>query len=348
MDVLILRDAAFLDHRPGAGHPERPERLRAIYQDLDAHPVPGTTTEAPTEAPDEAILRVHDAAYLKRIAATAGVPETWLDPDTRTSPGSYAAARLAAGAAVGAVDAVLEGRAGGAFALVRPPGHHAEADAAMGFCLLNNVAIAAAHAVADGGLSRVLVLDPDVHHGNGTQRSFWRRRDVLYVSTHRHPFYPGTGWVDEVGAGDGEGFTVNLPIPAGMGDADLVHLYRSVVEPVVDAYRPELILVSAGFDTYLADPLGGMRMTGAGYLALFRLYRSWAERHCPGRLALALEGGYDLAGLVLGVRAGLTAMTEAPGALGDPEALADLGEPSEAARRTATRVRVAQSPYWGL
>ncbi len=342
MDVLVLRDDAFLDHRPGPGHPERPERLRAVHADLDAHPVPGTVTAAPRAISDAALLRIHDAGYVARIAATEGVPETWLDPDTCASAGSYRAARLAAGAVCQGVDAVMDGTAAGAFALVRPPGHHAEADAAMGFCLFNNVAVAAAHAIAERGRERVLVLDPDVHHGNGTQRAFWRRRDVLYVSTHRHPFYPGTGWVDEVGAGEGEGYTVNLPLPPGMGDADFLHLYQAVVEPLVDVYRPDLILVSAGFDTWHLDPLGGMRMTAAGYRALFGLYQAWARRHCRGRIVYALEGGYDLSGLVAGVRAGLTVMT---GGAEDP---GDLGEPSEAARRTASRVRLALSPYWGL
>ena len=256
MDVLVLRDDAFLDHRPGPGHPERPERLEAVHADLDAHPVPGTAFAVPRAVTDAALLRVHDADYVARIAATEGIAETWLDPDTRTSPGSYRAARLAAGAVCQGVDAVMDGTAAGAFALVRPPGHHAEADAAMGFCLFNNVAVAAAHAIAERGRERVLVLDPDVHHGNGTQRAFWRRRDVLYVSTHRHPFYPGTGWVDEVGAGEGEGYTVNLPLPAGMGDADFLHLYQAVVEPLVDVYRPDLILVSAGFDTFHARSPG--------------------------------------------------------------------------------------------
>jgi len=175
----------------------------------------------------------------------------------------------------------------------------------MGFCLFNNVALAAAHAVEALGRRRVLVLDPDVHHGNGTQRAFYGRRDVLYVSSHRFPFYPGTGWFDELGTGEGEGFTVNLPLPPGMGDADFHHLYDRVVGPIVAEYRPELILISAGFDTWKRDPLGGMRVTEDGYAALFGLFRRWADAHCPGRIAATLEGGYDPAGLVAGVRVAL-------------------------------------------
>lgn len=338
--VLILRDDRFLRHDPGPGHPENPGRLRAIYEALDRDPPRSAVTMEPRPAQARELARVHAPEHVQRIAETAG-RRVALDSDTVASPGSYAAASLAAGAAVQAAEGVAAGRTAGAFALVRPPGHHAEADAAMGFCLFNNVAVAAAHAVAELGCRRVLVLDPDVHHGNGTQRIFWERRDVLYVSTHRFPFYPGTGWFDETGAGPGLGFTVNLPMPAGMGDADFLHVYRAVVGPIAAEYAPDLILVSAGFDTWRGDPLGGMDMTADGYAALFGLFRAWADMFCPGRIACVLEGGYDPAGLVAGVRSALDAMA-APQAAG-----AEIdAAPSEDAREVARRARSTLSPYW--
>jgi acetoin utilization deacetylase AcuC-like enzyme len=240
---------------------------------------------------------------------------------------------------------VCSGNARGAVALVRPPGHHAEPAAAMGFCLLNNVALAAEHAVRALGCRRVLVLDPDIHHGNGTQRAFWSRADVLYVSSHRFPFYPGSGWYDETGAGSGAGFTLNLPLPMGLSDADLLHLYRRAVEPVVREFEPELIMVSAGFDTWHADPIGDLAISADGFAALWNLFRAWADEFCPGRIAAALEGGYDPAGVAAGVRAALTALA-APradaGAIARVEALVV----SEEAKRIAERSRAVMAPWW--
>jgi len=336
VSVAILRDDLFLSHDPGEGHPESPARLRAIHASLDRDPVPGTVLVAPRAATREEILRVHAPAHLDAIARTAGRPRVWLDADTRTSETSYEAALRAAGATIEGVERVLAGEATGAFALVRPPGHHAEAARAMGFCLFNNVAIAAAHAVEAKGLRRVLVLDPDVHHGNGTQHAFWTRDDVLYVSSHRYPFYPGTGAYDEVGEGPGRGATVNLPLPAGAGDADFLFLYQEVAEPVVRAFEPELILVSAGFDTWRDDPIGGMAQTERGFAALYALFRRWADEHCPGRLVMVLEGGYDGAGLVAGVRAALGAMTAAAAPSVEVE-----GRASAIARGVAGAVRRA-------
>jgi acetoin utilization deacetylase AcuC-like enzyme len=341
MDTLILRDDCFLGHDPGTGHVESAGRLRAVYEDLDAREIPGTRLECPRAAHRDELERVHEASYVDRIGATAGQERIQLDPDTATSPGSYAAAVRGAGAVVQAVEAVVGGRAGGAFALVRPPGHHAESVRAMGFCLFNNVAVAAAHAVAELGCRRVLILDPDVHHGNGTQRSFWESREVLYVSSHRFPFYPGSGWFDETGAGAGEGHTLNLPMPAALGDADFLHLYSEVVEPVVSQFRPDLILVSAGFDTWQNDPLGGMSVTVDGYRALFGLFLRWAAEYCPGRLVFALEGGYDPAGVVVGVRAALELTA---GVLEAPEAIE--ASPAPQAREIARQARTILSPYW--
>ena len=341
MDTLILRDDVFLRHDPGPGHPESRGRLQAVHDDLDARVIPGTRTITPRAAARAELERIHRPEHVDRVAATAGVDRVRLDPDTSTSPESYRAALRGSGAVLAAVEATAGKDADGAFALVRPPGHHAESGSAMGFCLFNNVAVAAAHAVEELGCRRVLVVDPDVHHGNGTQHSFYDRRDVLYVSSHRFPFYPGTGAFDEVGAGEGEGYTVNLPLPAGMGDADFVHVYREVVEPVVEQYRPEMILVSAGFDTWKDDPLGGMAMTAEGYRMLCGMFRRWSEDHCPGRLVFALEGGYDPAGLIAGVRAALEITAGVRPAPGGIDAAT-----STAAREVAARARDVLSPHW--
>jgi len=339
--TLVYRDPLFLRHDPGRGHPENARRLQAVYDSLDASPVAGAKTVAPRAATEAEIGRVHRAAYRQEIASTAGRPHVQLDPDTATSPDSYEAALRAAGAAVQAVEAVVADEASGAFALVRPPGHHAEADEARGFCLFNNVAVAAAHALEAGGLRRVLVVDPDVHHGNGTQHAFWEREEVLYVSSHRYPFYPGTGAVHEIGGGPGHGYTVNLPMRSGSGDADLLYLYAKLVDPIVDEYHPDLILVSAGFDTWMRDPIGGFRVTERGFAALYALFRRWADRSCPGRLVCVLEGGYDPDGVVRGVRSALGALTA--------ESTGDVrveGHVSDAAVNVARQARHFLAPHW--
>jgi acetoin utilization deacetylase AcuC-like enzyme len=247
------------------------------------------------------LIRVHGERYVDAVLSLAG-EEVQLDPDTAVSPGSITAAKLAAGAAAEGVRRVLDGRSQGAFALVRPPGHHAESTRAMGFCLFNNVAVAAAEAHARG-LKRVLVVDWDVHHGNGTQRTFYDRSDLLFVSSHQWPFYPGTGHERETGAGEGEGFTVNAPLPAGCGDGDYAAVYGDVLLPIADQYKPELILVSAGFDAHRDDPLASMQVTEEGFAALCGAVKRIADAHCPGKLVLTLEGGYDLDALSQSVRA---------------------------------------------
>jgi acetoin utilization deacetylase AcuC-like enzyme len=230
-----------------------------------------------------------------RVAATDGRSYRF-DPDTRASARSYAAALGAAGAVVDAVDQILDGTLDRAFCAVRPPGHHALAERAMGFCLFNNVAVAAAHAIARG-LQRVLIVDFDVHHGNGTQATFYGDRRVLYVSSHAWPFYPGTGGLDEVGDGEGRGFTVNLPLPQGMGDAEYGLLYRRIVEPIGRSFDPELVLVSAGYDAHRGDPLAGMDLTQTGYRELTEVCLRMAEGAARGRVVAALEGGYGLPAL---------------------------------------------------
>ena len=343
--ALLLHDPVFLRHDAGSGHPENAARLATITRDLGAHPIPGLlVAPASRDITRSELLAVHAPDHVTLVQSTAG-RRVQLDPDTVAGSDSYEVACLAAGATLRAAEAVCAGEASGAFALVCPPGHHAEAAAAMGFCLFNNVALAAEHAVRELSCRRVLVLDPDIHHGNGTQHAFEARDDVLYVSSHRYPFYPGTGWFDEVGTGRGAGFTLNLPMPMGLRDADLLHLYRRAVEPVVQAWQPDLILVSAGFDTWHADPIGDLAITADGFAALFHLFRSWADAHCPGRLACALEGGYDPRGVAAGVRAALTALAAQRA---DEAAITRVAEQpaSEEARRIAERSRATLAPWW--
>ena len=300
MGTTLIYDPLFLEHDAGAGHPESPARLARIVAALKTHPIAGTSWLAPRPATEEALAAVHTAAYLDTLARLDGRTGA-LDPDTAVSASSVRAARLAAGAAVTAVEEVWSGRARNAFALVRPPGHHAEAGDAMGFCLLNNAAIAA-EAALRAGAGRVAVLDWDVHHGNGTQHIFEGRADVLYLSVHQYPYYPGTGDSHEVGRGAGAGATVNCPLPAGQGDADYGAVFHDLFLPQLDRFAPDLVIVSAGFDAHAADPLADMRVTERGFAAMAS---ALAERNAAAasRLVLLLEGGYDLDALAASVAA---------------------------------------------
>lgn len=307
MSTLVLTDPRFLDHDPGPGHVESPARLDAIMAELGRAPLAGVTIETPRAATDAEIEAVHSPGYRARLASLDG-QYAELDPDTALSPGSWEAATLAAGAAVGAALAVMGGVADNAFALVRPPGHHARPDRAMGFCLLNNAAIAA-EAARRAGAERVLILDWDVHHGNGTQEIFEARQDVLYMSVHQYPFYPGTGAAAEVGVGAGRGATVNCALPGGQADADYGVVFHDLFLPVGRAFAPDLIIVSAGFDAHARDPLAEMRVTERGFAAMGSALRELAAGTCGGKLVLLLEGGYDLGALASSVHASLEALT---------------------------------------
>jgi acetoin utilization deacetylase AcuC-like enzyme len=294
--VGLYDDPVFGEHDAGPGHPERPERLEAVRRGLrEGGLVDAVVPLAPRPATRAELLRVHTPEHVDRVAAAEG-GRVRFDPDTAMGPRSYEAAVRAAGAVVDAVEKVLVGAIDQAFCSVRPPGHHATPDRVMGFCLFNNVALGAAAALARG-LARVAVIDFDVHHGNGTQEAFYRDPRVLYLSSHQYPFYPGTGDLDEVGEGEGRGFTVNLPMPAGMGDADYRRAYREIVEPIGRAFDPELVLVSAGFDPHRDDPLGGMALTPAGFGELMDVCLAVASEAARGRLVAVLEGGYDLDGI---------------------------------------------------
>jgi acetoin utilization deacetylase AcuC-like enzyme len=287
--MLLISSPRFQEHTTPPGHPERPERAEVFDQVAAAWRDTGGRVVEPRPATREELLRVHDAAHVDAMEAASG-RAVMLDADTFTSPESYEIALLAAGAAVQAAEHAIE-RGETAFALVRPPGHHAERDKPMGFCLFNNVAVAAAAAIARG-LSRVAIVDIDVHHGNGTQWIFYDDPRVLYVSTHQFPFYPGTGAADEIGTGHGKGFTLNLPLAAGARDADYASAYEAVVTRL-EEYAPELLLISAGYDAHADDPLASMRVSTAGYGAIVRSLKNAAVRiQCP--LAVVTEGGYDL------------------------------------------------------
>ena len=346
--VALVRDPLYLKHSNGPGHPESPDRLLAIDRMLADFPRRDRLVEVPArDARREELARVHTEEHLRRIEATRARPFTVLDPDTSATADSHAAAVRAAGGVLAAVTAVLDGGYAGAFAAVRPPGHHAEADRAMGFCLFNNVAVAAASALREHGLARVLAVDWDVHHGNGTMHSFYDSPEVLYFSVHQFPHYPGTGRVEEIGRGAGAGYTVNVPLPGGQGDAEYLAVFREVLRPIAFSYRPELILVSAGFDIHRDDPLADMRVTAAGFAGMTRVLAGIAGECCPGRLVFALEGGYDLAALAGGVSAVLEALLAEPGRVG-PEA-AELPESRDAATREAIAgVRAALAPRWPI
>lgn len=287
--------------------PEHPGRLTAIRHLLDSDPIAGVELRTGEKATRTQLARVHTSHYLDSIFDLRG-KMAWLDEDTTAiSPKSVDAARVAAGAGIAAVESVLKGEASSAFALVRPPGHHAQPARARGFCLFNNVAVAAAHAQAKLGCKRILIVDWDAHHGNGTQEIFWADDHVLFFDIHRAaPFYPGSGDLEETGAGLGSGFTVNVPLPAGTGDLALAKAFEEILVPAADAFEPDLVLVSAGFDWHRNDLAGNA--TENGFSVLTSIVQRIARTHCNGHLALVLEGGYNLDSLSHGAHAVLSTL----------------------------------------
>jgi acetoin utilization deacetylase AcuC-like enzyme len=285
------------------GHPENAERIRAVWRGLDESGLSGRMQPLDVQAVNtDLVLAVHTPDYLDLLRHVSAMPRTThLDADTYAGPDALTIALLSAGGAVGAVDAVLRGTADNGLAAVRPPGHHAMPGHGMGFCLLGNVAIAAKYAQAQHGIERVLIVDYDVHHGNGTETMFYGDPSVLYVSTHQHPLYPGTGAATDIGTGRGEGHTINIPLPPGSGDANYATVFEQIVWPAAQRYNPQLIIVSVGFDAYWADPLAAMRLTLNGYSHLASEVMRMAQRFCAGKVVFVLEGGYDLDALRYGV-----------------------------------------------
>lgn len=295
MTTGLVRDPVFLKHDPDGWHIESPARLDVLYRMLDAPENAERYRLVPSRpAAVEELQLIHSPDHVARMRETSGRDLTILDGDTSASRGSFEAAIRAAGSVCEAVSMVHSGLLDNAMALVRPPGHHAERGRAMGFCIFNNVAVAAAYARKILGIERVLVVDWDVHHGNGTQHSFEDDNSVLYFSTHRYPFFPGTGAAEEKGFGSGEGYTVNVPMAAGSDDGDYSSVFSRVLAPIALEFQPGLILVSAGFDSHRRDPLGGMGMSEKGFAHLTRLLMDMAEESCDGKVVFALEGGYDL------------------------------------------------------
>lgn len=344
--VGIVRDTRFLEHRTGVHHIEVPRRLETIYGMLDADGLKDRLVEiAPRFASLEEVEMVHEAEYVEKILDTAGEPLCYLDPDTVTSEQSCRAAFLAAGSVIEAVRSVAAGELDTAFALIRPPGHHAERNRQMGFCLFNNAAIAAQYARRILGFERVLIVDWDVHHPNGTQHIFEQTPQVLLFSSHRYPFFPGTGDMLDVGLGEGMGYSVNVPLPAQRDDSDLVVAYRRLLEPVACEFQPQLILVSAGFDAHIDDPIGGMRVSENGFAVLAQIVLGLADELCGGKSVFMLEGGYDLGALRKSTRAVLETMLE-----GAPESLVQRIEcgmrPASPVPDIIERVAEVQGQYW--
>jgi len=348
--TAVYRHPLFLAHDPGPDHPESPQRLQVIYEQLDMDEI-GSHFTYPDFAPasQEDLERIHSSDLIRRVAATANQNHAYLDPDTRTSADSYAAACLAAGALIDGIRRMHEGRIDNAFCLVRPPGHHAEHDRSMGFCLFNNVAIAARWALDELNYSRIMIYDWDLHHGNGTQHSFYDTKEVLYCSSHQYPYYPGSGSVGQTGNGPGEGFTVNVPLPGGQGDMEFARIVNELLTPIAREYAPDLILISCGFDIYNGDPLGAMEVSADGFAYLTRKMRTLADELCHGRILVTLEGGYNLTGMRDGALAVLSELRCAN--IINPDAplpdYRDLAE-SSVACSPLEQAMAMQKTYWNL
>lgn len=340
----VVKDDKYMDHRPGAGHPESHRRLEVIYRMLEDPEMKGQFQDVPVRQADvDELTLVHSPEYVSQVESTSGKDFSRLDMDTTTSSGSYEAALLAAGGLCQAISMVVSGELDNAFALVRPPGHHAEMDRGMGFCLFNNVAVGARYAQKIHDLKRIFIVDWDLHHGNGTQHSFEEDPSILYFSSHQYPYYPGTGAHNEVGIGRGEGFTINVPLSMGYGDGEYAAIFETIVRPVALEFDPDLILVSAGFDIHGNDPLGGMRVTSTGFAGLTASILNTARQCCDGKVVFTLEGGYDLDGLKNSVKAVLKEMSglsEIP-----HENMASKAD-SGALDLAVSPVIRAHSPYW--
>ncbi|HEY3899863.1 MAG TPA: histone deacetylase [Chthoniobacter sp.] len=310
--TALVADAYCLEHDTGHGHPECPERFTSVMNGFEQAGLLAKLLQIEPRVVTDADLRLaHDADYLRQAEhdILSGLPQLSTG-DTAICEQSWDAAKRAAGCALAAVDAVISGKAPNAFCAVRPPGHHASANRGMGFCVVNNVALAARHSQQRHGVGRVLIVDWDVHHGNGTQDIFYEDGSVFFCSTHQWPLYPGTGRISETGAGPGKGTTLNGPLPAGSGRAEIFAFYENQLAPAMEQFRPELVLISAGFDSRVNDPLGDFRLTDTDFADLTKLIRSIADKYAQGRLVSLLEGGYNLSGLAKAATAHVEALGE--------------------------------------
>ncbi len=349
MTTALIYDPIFLEHITPPNHPDQPERLQMamnVLQALNWLEREGLVLLAPRAASEDELAAVHERGYIREVEEAArrvaeehaggGRKTRRFATDTYVSAKSYEAAIKAAGAPLTAIDAIMKGEVDNAYCLVRPPGHHAVAEAAMGFCLFNNVAVAARYAIDHYGLERVMIIDFDVHHGNGTQEMFYNDPRVLYFSTHQAPFYPGTGLADERGEGDGEGTTINIPLPASTGYETFEPVFRQVMAPAADRFDPQLILVSAGFDAHWDDPLGGLNLSTAGFAQLMNVIIEEARFLCNGRLVLVQEGGYSLDAMSACVATCINLL------LGDDAAVDSLGRAPHMPYRINTDVLIAE------
>ena len=338
--TAVVVDREYLKHDPGEFHPERRERIQVLLDlanELDAGNFqllpPRTATRTEIEA-------CHDPTYIRLLESTSRENHYALDGDTVTCRDSFGVGLLAVGGLLRILDSIAAGESQNGFALVRPPGHHALGDRAMGFCLFNTIAIGAEHLKRAYGAKKILIADWDVHHGNGTQDMFYEDPSVLFISTHQYPYYPGTGAVDEVGVNAGEGYTINIPLPAGCADPEYVYVFEDIIVPAASNFEPDWILVSAGFDSHRRDPLGGMGVTEAGFRAMAQMLLRVAERYSGGKIAFLLEGGYDLLALRNSVAAVLETMQQRIPAADDKTSSA-----SNALKPLIRRIRQVREKY---
>ena len=352
MRVAIIYSDEFLAHEPGPGHPECPERLAVMLRELRKSSLLNSGAcelVEPREAGMEELTMVHKARYIEWVRAICERGGGLLDlGDTIASPGSYRAAVLAAGAAIQGVELVLSGRFDAAIALVRPPGHHAGSDYARGFCIFNNVALAAKKAISACGLERVAIIDIDAHHGNGTQELFYETDAVLYASLHQDPtWFPGTGFEEEVGSGRGRGFTVNIPLPFLTGDDIYLRAMRSIIEPIISQYRPQLVLVSLGLDVHYSDPVARLGLSMLGQAEAFASVVRWARETCGGKMVIVLEGGYSLSHIGKMLAADVAILAEREYELVDERTKTPVSVRSRA-EEVLREVRKIQSEFWEL
>ena len=351
--TAIFRKNIFVEHDPGFDQQESPERLTTLFSILDSLPAKQSFIEPSfSKASRETLLLNHSVSLLDSVAATADKIYSVLDEDTFTSKKSYEAACFAAGALTTGVDLLFQKKIDNGIALVRPPGHHAEKEKSKGFCLFNNIAVAAHHAIERLGVQKVLIIDWDAHHGNGTQNSFYDTDKVLFVSIHQSPLYPGTGNIKETGVGKGEGYTINIPLPGGQGDREYANIFNTLILPLAYQYKPELILVSAGFDGYQGDGASSMLLTYQGFAYMTRVLVKTAEDLCSGKILASLEGGYNLNGLKEGVFAVMSGLvgenlyTPFPSFLGEEEEQQLRAEQS--LHPAIERVKDVVKNYWKI
>jgi acetoin utilization deacetylase AcuC-like enzyme len=356
--TAVIYDPLYLEHYTGVGHPESPQRLTAIMNGIKRIRLLETgkcVLLAPKAISSEALEAVHDPSYSKAIERISRSGGGAVDSDTILSAKSYDAAIHAAGGMLDACELVLAGKFSNAFALVRPPGHHAGTHgralsaSSQGFCVFNNVAITAANLIEKHGLERVMILDIDVHHGNGTQEIFNPTSKVLYISIHQdgRTLYPGTGFVDEIGEGEGEGSKVNIPLPPYSGDEIYLKVLKQIVIPIATEYRPEMILISAGFDAHHTDPVASMRLSSMGYLEMFEATLSLASKLCSGKLAAVLEGGYNLDTLSKLVPGVIAKMAQVPFSITDKR-LSSSSDTTKLVGQVIKQVKTTLAPYWSF